>query len=392
MTWGMYLRSTWQLAHWHVCPLRHIHPVRWWMNVCVCVCVCVWGGVCVCVFVCVCVVCVYVRMCACVCVHVRMCVCVCAVFTAYNMHTHTHTHMTRIQEGDTPQEGWSYRVLCANEPLIVWLFCVIVWLSCGKWSADTGWRTSLTAWSLSKRWQIVAVCCNVCSGLRRRLLHGGRLLQCFTVCYCVLQYVAACRSRLHRRSLQGAKLFAAHWSVLQQIASSLHARWQIVVVCCSVLQCVAADHVVAHYTATNDAVCCSVLQCIASSLNTRWQIVVVCCNVLQWLTLGIVSGPHNERATSKCVRMLQCAAVCCIVLQCVAVLTVDLICGQYNEWTTKKWVSVLHCVAVRCIVLQWHILDVISGLLQCVAVFCCSGTFWTWTVSHKTSVPLLTSC
>jgi len=68
-------------------------------------------------------------------------------------------------------------------------------------------------------------------------------------------------------------------------------------VCCNVLQCVAVCYSELKYVAVLSgdrpralyvAVCCSVLQCVA-----------VCCSVLQ------------------------CVAVCCRVLQCVAVLSRD---------------------------------------------------------------------
>jgi len=49
------------------------------------------------------------------------------------------------------------------------------------------------------------------------------------------------------------------------------------------------------------AVCCSVLQCVALS---------VCCSVLQCLAVCCI------------VSVLQCVAVCCSVLQCVAVVVV----------------------------------------------------------------------
>ena len=100
------------------------------------------------------------------------------------------------------------------------------------------------------------------------------------------------------------------------------------------------------------AVCCSVLQCVAVHVFCNSQLtclkdpacVAVCCSVLQ------------------CV--LQCVAVCCSVLQCVAVccsacimkLTVDV------PERAKVCCSVLQCVAVYCSVLQC-----VAGVLQCVA-------------------------
>ena len=72
------------------------------------------------------------------------------------------------------------------------------------------------------------------------------------------------------------------------------------------------------------AVCCSVLQCVAVRMKRNCPKIkapvfdAVCCSVLQWVAVGC--------------RVLQCVAVCCSVLQCVC--------------------SVLQCAAVRCSVLQ----------------------------------------
>ena len=108
----------------------------------------------------------------------------------------------------------------------------------------------------------------------------------------------------------------------------------MVIVCCSVLQCV--------------AVCCSVLQCVA-----------VCCSVLQCiaLRLGIVRRQSAQHLYSDsvlqdialCCRVLQCVVTCCSVLQRVAA------CAVCSTWRWRAAVSVLQFVAVCC------------SLLQCVA-------------------------
>jgi len=73
------------------------------------------------------------------------------------------------------------------------------------------------------------------------------------------------------------------------------------------------------------AVCCSVLQCVAvfrvAVCRSVSQCVAVCCSVLQCVAV--------------CCSVLQCVTVCCSVLQCVAVCC-----------------SALQCVAVCCSVLQ----------------------------------------
>ena len=61
-----------------------------------------------------------------------------------------------------------------------------------------------------------------------------------------------------------------------------------------------------------DAVCCSVLQCVAVDVRGtlfKRQCVAACCSVLQWMSeVPCLNGT-----------VLQCVAVCCSVLQCVAV-------------------------------------------------------------------------
>jgi len=69
-----------------------------------------------------------------------------------------------------------------------------------------------------------------------------------------------------------------------------------------------------------DAVCCSVLQCVAVCCSTcknvplhQMQCVAVCCSVLQCLAVPAITC-HSIKCS-----VLQCVAVCCSVLQCVAV-------------------------------------------------------------------------
>ena len=107
------------------------------------------------------------------------------------------------------------------------------------------------------------------------------------------------------------------------------------------------------------AVCCSVLQCVA-----------VCCSVLQFVAV--------------CCTVLQCAVVCCSVLQCVAVL--QCFRNEYQQMCVSSvegyagpsdkghfmgsmcvavCCSVLQCVAVCCSVLQR--VAACCSVLQCVA-------------------------
>ena len=107
------------------------------------------------------------------------------------------------------------------------------------------------------------------------------------------------------------------------------------------------------------AVCCSVLQCVAvwtravySSQDLALQNVAVCRSVLQ-----CVAVPCSVlQCVAECCRVLQSVAECCRVLQCVAVCC-----------------SVLQCVAVCC------------SVLQCVAVYlACAYQHLKFGTSHFT--------
>jgi len=110
-------------------------------------------------------------------------------------------------------------------------------------------------------------------------------------------------------------------------STSLISVLRCVAVCGSVLQC--------------EAVCCSVLRCVA-----------LFCKASQYASVGIVrrNALCCRRTTSKSISLESSAgaqwfpAMCCSVLQCVAVRC-----------------SVLQCVAMRC------------SVLQCAAA-CCSNT------------------
>ena len=96
-------------------------------------------------------------------------------------------------------------------------------------------------------------------------------------------------------------------------------------------------------TSQRIAVCCSVLQCVA----------VRCSECVVWMCA-------SERLTFLQVSVLQCVAVCCSVLQCdaVSVLCMDVRVGKLDVPTSQpcgdctrqlSWIfSVLHCVALCC--------------------------------------------
>jgi len=104
------------------------------------------------------------------------------------------------------------------------------------------------------------------------------------------------------------------------------------------------NHTAADGRQWQDAVCCSVLQCVAVCCSVSQS---ACCSVLQ--CVAVTTRTNHNTADSQqwraavCCSMLQLA--CCSVLPCVAVCC-----------------SVLPCVAVCC------------SVLQCVAVYCSYNT------------------
>ena len=72
--------------------------------------------------------------------------------------------------------------------------------------------------------------------------------------------------------------------------------------------------------------------------------------------------------------MLQCVAVCCSVLQCVAVSRTDTFSGKLptkREYITQRMLhSVVPCVAVFCSMLQCYI-NVLNAAAQDVCVCVC---------------------
>ena len=81
------------------------------------------------------------------------------------------------------------------------------------------------------------------------------------------------------------------------------------------------------------AMCCSVLQCVAvcsaGAVPRVLQCVVVCLNVLQCVT--VCCSVFSRRSASCHTWMMQCVAVCCSALQCVAVCGNVLQCGAVRE-------------------------------------------------------------
>ena len=126
---------------------------------------------------------------------------------------------------------------------------------------------------------------------------------------------------------------------------------------CNTLQHTASDSVITHvYHSISSNVLCIFGRCIhdtSTSCHTHGQLAVCCsvlqcvavrCSVLQYVTphAWTSSCTHVDESRHKYITarrghgsVLQCVAACCSVLQCVAVCC-----------------SVLQCVAVCCSVLQ----------------------------------------
>jgi len=246
--------------------------------------------------------------------------------------------------------------------------------------------------------QCVAVCCGVLHlkllpviALRDNFFAPVRcsVLQCVVVnittshrlarwlhCTCLLQYlhpVAVNITTSHRLARQSCctcvlQCVAVFHSVLQgeivNITTSCHLARRFR--CNCVLQCAAVcysvltlklllivalqDDFVAlacshrfrmSVNSTSSAVCCRVLQCVA--------VFAVCYSVLQCERLHTQRARQCVTCVAVCCSLLQCVAVCCGVLQCVAV-----------------WMSAHSTSSAVCYVC--------CSVLQCAAVFavCCS--------------------
>jgi len=151
-----------------------------------------------------------------------------------------------------------------------------------------------------------------------------------------------------------------------------------VMLCCSVLQCV--------------AVCCSVLQCativsIHSMTPRRWS-VAVCCSALQQVAVMYMTKccrkMHIATESRQDDGLLLCVAVSCSMLQSytyIHVCTFDdakmMVCCSVLQYAAV----LMQCVAVCCsnvhdmyvhlMTPRWCSVAVCCSVLQCVAV-CCS--------------------
>jgi hypothetical protein len=173
-----------------------------------------------------------------------------------------------------------------------------------------------------------------------------QVLQCVVVCCWVLQSVAECRSVL-----------------------------QCVAMCCSVLQCVWKTPLCVcceHYEGHPVSDCSSLLQCASSCCNVYGEIlqcVAVCCSLCccAWGTPFCVCCGHYE------LQSVSGIAVCCSVLQCVAVCLLRTL----STTICIRRCSVLQCGAVCCSVLQCLLsCDAVSQCVDACGNVFCSGLQW----------------
>ena len=163
--------------------------------------------------------------------------------------------------------------------------------------------------------------------------------------------------------------------------TSLYDVVQCVSVCCSVLECITVHiikilefRVVFHWPVWCVAVCCSVLQCVAVSINKILQLCLVSHSpgVVQCIASVAkrVCWSMLERVAARC-SVLQRVAACYSVLQCAAV------CYRQDLYVCHD-----SCVCMRDMTHMRHM----THELLCVAV-CCSVLQWlavTWLTNHIT--------
>ena len=191
-------------------------------------------------------------------------------------------------------------------------------------------------------------------------ISGSWPFSCALVCHPMLQSLAFCCSLV----AMCYRVACTHDSVyIRQFAIQLRCAlvYSYVAVCCSLLQFVAVSHVAVCFSLLQFLVVyCRLLQSCCSPLVVLLRVCCgfvagllrVCCGVLQ---RGIC--PRLCLYSSVCHSAARwcCAAVCCSLLQSVAVRR-----------------SLLQCVAVCC------------SMLQCVAV-CCSMPYMCPAVGHSTA-------
>jgi len=140
-----------------------------------------------------------------------------------------------------------------------------------------------------------------------------------TATHCnTLQHTATLQEHSARPSHLQADIFKSQLAI--QVTELHDFVLQCVVVCCSVLQCVAVCYIQCV------AVCCS------ARYASDWRAchcVAVCCSVLHSVCCSVL------QCVAVWCSVLQCVAVCCSVLQCVAVCYIHWI-AWLQSWLLEK--------------------------------------------------------
>jgi len=135
-------------------------------------------------------------------------------------------------------------------------------------------------------------------GVLQHVAVGCRVLQGVAECCRVLQCVA-----LYCSVLQHVVDTLRACSSSMTIGTLATAFFVSLMMCCSVLQCV--------------AVCCSVLQCVAVYHSVLQHVAVTSRACSSSMSTGKLATAFSVPLMVRC-SVLQCVAVCCSVLQCVA--------------------------------------------------------------------------
>jgi len=171
------------------------------------------------------------------------------------------------------------------------------------------------------------------------------VLQCATVWCSVMQCVAVSCSELQW-----------FWCATRLSVVDYISKADSVLLLISVLQCA--------------AMCCSAMQCDTMCCNMLHWVAVRCSNFASDATRLSVADYIQRKQRALCCSVLQCVAVCCSVLQCVAACCSFLHCDAVRRSVTQ---CVLQCVVLCCSATQC--VAVCCSEMQCGAV-CCSVLQW----------------
>jgi len=228
-------------------------------------------------------------------------------------------------------------------------------------------------------WQPVQPTGTVCCRLLQSVADCCSMLQHVAVWCSLVQSVAVCCSLL--QSVATYRLTHDAWQVRDRLNTAESQTSQLALLLQSKNE--ELETVLARTRRVTDAgedlqcvaVCCSVLQCVA--------VFDVCCSVILETVLAqtrrVADASEKMQRVAVCCSVLQCVAVCCSVLQSVAV-SYSRLCSRelvaspmrVGGCSLLQYVTLccnaLQCVAICCSVLQCG--AVRRSVLPCVAVCC----------------------